>query len=212
MVDEAGTLVLPTTFIPAAERYGLMPQIDYWVVRTFLAHIEQFCQETTSSAQISQNTPYMINLSGASLSDDQFLSLLRTQLNQHPIAPQTICFEITETAAISNLNQAVNFIHELKQLGCQFALDDFGSGMSSFGYLKTLPVDYVKIDGKFIEDMASDPTAAAIVESINHIGHVIGLQTIAEWVDNAATRERLGEIGVDYVQGYGISIPAPLAL
>nr|MDJ0708351.1 EAL domain-containing protein [Leptolyngbyaceae cyanobacterium MO_188.B28] len=210
MIDESGALVLPTVFIPAAERYGLMQQIDHWVVQTFLAHIAQSRQYTPSGTGGAEARPYMINLSGASLSDEQFLSFLRTQFNEYPSAPQSICFEITETAAISNLNQAIHFIHELKQLGCRFALDDFGSGMSSFGYLKTLPVDFVKIDGKFIEDMASDPTASAIVESINHIGHVMGLQTIAEWVDNATTRTRLGEIGVDFVQGYGIGIPTPL--
>ena len=125
MIDETGTLVLPTVFIPAAERYGLMQQIDHWVIQTFLAQIEQSRPETAAAAKGAATIPYMINLSGASLSDDQFLSFLRTQFTQYPTAPQFICFEITETAAISNLNQAIHFIHELKQLGCQFALDDF---------------------------------------------------------------------------------------
>lgn len=152
----------------------------------------------------------MINLSGASIGDEQFLQFLQEQFQRYPHAAPQICFEITETAAISNLNQAITFINELKQLGCKFALDDFGSGLSSFAYLKTLPVDYLKIDGHFIEDMANDPATQAIVESINHIGHVMGLQTIAESVGDLSTRKQLQSMGIDYVQGYGIALPCSL--
>ncbi|NJN22253.1 MAG: EAL domain-containing protein [Leptolyngbya sp. RL_3_1] len=153
---------------------------------------------------------HFINLSGVSIGDPQFLGFLIAQLHQHQIPPERIGFEITETAAIANLEQAMYFIHELKQLGCYFALDDFGSGMSSFGYLKNLPVDYLKIDGNFVKDIASDPATRAIIESINHIGHVMGLRTIAESVETPELRQILNRIGVDYVQGYAIGHPAPI--
>ena len=207
MIDENGELVLPGSFIPAAERYKLMPAIDRWVIRTVFSYAEQTAPATSSSNVELQPLLNMINLSGASISDDQFLSFLREQFDRYEVSPQTIGFEITETAAIANLAHAIHFMQELKQLGCCFALDDFGSGMSSFAYLKTLPVDYVKIDGDFVESMTDDPTAYAIVESINQIGHVMGLKTIAESVKNAAIRARLEEIGLDYVQGYGVAKP-----
>ncbi len=201
MTDTEGTLILPDTFIPAAERYDLMPQIDRWVVQKFLLHMANQANLDGASAS------YMVNLSGASLTDETFLAFLQTQLKSNPAIAQRLCFEITETAAISNLTEAVDFITEIQKLGCRFALDDFGSGMSSFGYLKTLPVDYIKIDGKFVQEITTDPTARSIVESINNIGHVMGLQTIAEFVENDATRDYLQEIGVDYLQGYGIAQP-----
>ena len=149
----------------------------------------------------------MINLSGASVGDDQFLSFLKEQFDRYSVPPQTVGFEITETTAIANLEQAIRLMRELRQLGCCFALDDFGSGMSSFAYLNALPVDYVKIDGNFIEGMTDNPMTCAIVESINHIGHIMGLKTIAESVNNAALRTRLEDIGLDYVQGYGVAMP-----
>ncbi|MGD1905730.1 MAG: PAS domain S-box protein [Leptolyngbyaceae cyanobacterium] len=210
MIDEKGDLVSPGYFIPAAERYNLMTEIDRWVVRAFFDHLKMTNQKQTTEFVSSAETLYFINLSGTSISDAQFLTFLTEQFRQHHISPQSIGFEITETAAISNLGQATRFIHELKQLGCHFALDDFGSGMSSFGYLKNLPVDYLKIDGHFVKEIVADPTTQAIVKSINHIGHVMGLRTIAESVETAELCQVLSDIGVDYVQGYGIDRPSPL--
>lgn len=204
MIDEGGNLIPPTAFIPAAERYNLMPQIDRWVVQKFLRHVIDQDESNVTSAT------YMINLSGASLTDEAYLTFLKAELHNHSDIAQQICFEITETAVVSNLAEAADFISEMQRLGCQFALDDFGSGMSSFGYLKTLPVNYIKIDGRFVQDIVTDPTARAIVESINHIGHVMGLQTIAESVEDDTIRCCLQEIGVDCLQGYGITRPHPL--
>ncbi|MBE7383231.1 MAG: EAL domain-containing protein [Leptolyngbya sp. SIO1E4] len=212
MVDRQGELILPDAFIPAAERYDLMPHIDRWVVQTVFAQLERSQQLPSSVCEMAPGTVYLINLSGASVGDAQFLDFLKELFVQYAVFPQTIGFEITETAAIANLDQATHFIHELKRLGCSFALDDFGSGMSSFGYLKALPVDYLKIDGKFVKDIMDDPATYAIVESIHHIGHVMGLKTIAESVENPSLQEHLGTIGVDYVQGYGIAQPCPLTL
>ena len=152
-----------------------------------------------------------INLSGDSLSDDTFPAFLREQFLVYNVRPENICFEVTETAAIANLGQAILLIKELKALGCRFSLDDFGSGMSSFRYLKELPVDYLKIDGNFVRDMARNPIDAAMVEAINAIGHVMGIQTIAEWVEDDVTLEMLKKMGVDYVQGYAIDSPKPLS-
>ncbi|NJK42182.1 MAG: EAL domain-containing protein, partial [Acaryochloridaceae cyanobacterium SU_2_1] len=208
MVDEKGQVVTAATFIPAAERYNLMPEIDRWVIRQFLA--SQFNPPQIAPTGSAQPSPYMINLSGASIGDEQFLVFLQEQFHQYPFAPAQICFEITETAAISNLKQATKFIKVMKQLGCRFALDDFGSGLSSFAYLKTLPVDYLKIDGQFIQDMLKDPATRAIVESINTIGHVMGLKTIAESVGDLSTRLQLRNMGVDFVQGFGIALPCSL--
>ncbi|NER83934.1 MAG: EAL domain-containing protein, partial [Leptolyngbya sp. SIO1D8] len=212
MVDEQGDLILPGMFIPAAERYGLMPDIDRWVVQTIFGYLECGQRQQTANPEPSSETMHLINLSGTSVGDTQFLDFLREQFAQYRVLPQTVGFEITETAAISNLEQATHFIRELKQLGCHFALDDFGSGMSSFGYLKTLPVDHLKIDGKFIEDMGHDSATYAMVEAINHIGHVMGLKTIAECVETLVMREKLAQIGVDYVQGYGIARPCPIVV
>lgn len=206
MVDDQGRLILPGAFIPAAERYDLMPQIDRWVVKAFFSYI------CGGRCDPNLTVRYMLNLSGASVGDEQFLSFLKTQLSCCAVDPNSICFEITETAAIANLNQAIDFIQELKQLGFCFALDDFGSGMCSFTYLKTLPVDYIKIDGKFIADLDDDPTALAIVEAINDVGHVMGLKTIAEFVSSHKVQRILAKIGIDYMQGYGIAMPQALKL
>ncbi|MFZ5493125.1 MAG: EAL domain-containing protein, partial [Pseudomonadota bacterium] len=199
-------LILPGTFIPAAERYGLMPAIDRWVVANCLAHLSA-CRP----AGISRGGELaFINLSGATLSDESFLDYVRRQLDRYGFPAEYLCFEITETAAIANLNHALAFIDGVRSLGCRVALDDFGAGLSSFTYLKTLHADYLKIDGAFVRDMLDDPMDAAIVEAVNTIGHVAGLQTIAEFVESEAILSRLAEIGVDYAQGYGIHWPAPL--
>jgi EAL domain-containing protein (putative c-di-GMP-specific phosphodiesterase class I) len=214
LVDEKGNLVLPMAFIPAAERYNLMHTIDRWVIRTLFASLGEYYRENRNPCQLlggGCDCWYAINLSGASINDEQFIDFVREQLALHQIPPQVICFEITETVAITNLRQAAQFMRSLKQVGCRFALDDFGSGMSSFAYLKNLPVDYLKIDGGFVKHIVDEPTDLAMVEAINNIGHVMGLQTIAEFVENDAILEKITAIRVDYAQGYGISKPRPLA-
>lgn len=206
MIDQEGNLVPPGHFIPSAERFNLMPTLDRWVISNALEYCSKMCHIER------EDEPYScaINLSGTSLNDDKMLDFIRTQLAQHNIPNQRICFEITETAAITNLAHAVEFIRELRLLGCQFALDDFGSGLSSFAYLKNLPVDYLKIDGNFVKDMLEDEMDHAIVESINQIGHVMGIRTIAEFVETTAIRDQLYRLGVDFAQGYGIGKPEPL--
>ena len=151
-----------------------------------------------------------INLSGSSLGDNAFLKFIIGQFDRGIMPPEKICFEITETAAIANLTSAIHFIKTLKTRGCYFALDDFGSGLSSFAYLKNLPVDFLKIDGMFVKDMVEDPIDFSMVRSINDMGHVMGKKTIAEFVENDAILERLRELGVDYAQGYGIGRPRPI--
>jgi EAL domain-containing protein (putative c-di-GMP-specific phosphodiesterase class I) len=151
-----------------------------------------------------------INLSGASLCDEMLLGYIREQVRLFGVPPGALCFEITETSAIANLNQATHFIAELHALGCSFALDDFGSGMSSFAYLKNLKVDYLKIDGMFVKDMIDDPIDCAMVEAINRIGQVMGIKTIAEYAESECIIDKLREMGVDYAQGYGVQAPQPL--
>ncbi|HEY9708541.1 MAG TPA: EAL domain-containing protein, partial [Oculatellaceae cyanobacterium] len=191
-----------------------MHAIDRWVIRTLFANLGQHYRENSNPSQLQEevcNCVYAINLSGASLNDEQFIDFVREQLTLNQLPPQAICFEITETVAIANLAQAAQFMRSLKQIGCRFALDDFGSGMSSFAYLKNLPVDYLKIDGGFVKQIVDEPIDLAMVEAINHIGHVMGIQTIAEFVENETILEKITAIGVDYAQGYSIAKPRPLA-
>ena len=215
LLDEDGKLVSPMTFIPAAEHYDLMPAIDRWVIATFFAAYSQYCQSQTANSLKSTDSQrkriYTINLSGASINSDLFFIFLKEQFALYSISPHTICFEITETAAISNLTKAAEFINELKQLGCLFALDDFGSGMSSLAYLKNLPVDFLKINGSFVKNILDDPVDHATVDCFNRIGHVMNMQTIAEFVENQPIIEKLRMLGVDYAQGYGIDKPKPLS-
>ena len=201
MKEEDGTLISPMAFIPAAERYGLMPQLDRWAVTT------AFTQYSRRHPPGSALGTCAINLSGASICDERFHDFVVAQFEFFKVPPAGICFEITETSAIINLPQAAALILKLKALGCRFSLDDFGSGMSSFAYLKHLPVDYLKIDGSFVKDMIDDPIDCAMVEAINHIGHVMKIETIAEFVENDAILQALRRIGVDYAQGYGIEKP-----
>ena len=204
MLDERGELVPPMAFIPAAERYNLMPSIDRWVIRNAFAIIARQQAEKEGGPAI-----FAINLSGASIGDERFLDYVREQFGHFAVSPQSICFEITETAAIAKLDKATEFINQFKSLGCLFSLDDFGAGMSSFAYLKHLPVDFLKIDGGFVKDMADDPIDRAMVEAINSVGHVMGKKTIAEFVDGEEVIRLLRVMGVDFAQGYGVAKPRP---
>jgi diguanylate cyclase (GGDEF)-like protein/PAS domain S-box-containing protein len=200
---DGGEIVEPDTFIPAAERYGLITSIDRWMVSSALGHL----------AEHSQGPPdwrFAINLSGLSLSDQSFLEFVVKQFRRTRVPAHRILFEITETAAIGDLARAMRFMSVLKEMGCRFVLDDFGKGLSSFGYLKNLPVDYVKIDGEFVRDLAQDRIQQALVTSINDIGRVMGLRTIAEAVETNETLDALRRIGVDFVQGYLLDRPEPL--
>ncbi len=202
---DAGELIAPSLFIPAAERYGLMPTIDRWVIQ----HAFSTLARRKLQPCLRPIVTCAINLSGTSLGDERMLDDIRAQFAAHDIAPQTICFEITETSAIAHLPSAIRLIKELKQIGCRFSLDDFGAGMSSFTYLKHLPVDYLKIDGGFVREMLADATNLAMVEMINHIGHVMGKRTIAEFAESDAIVEALRAMGVDYAQGYALARPQP---
>lgn len=204
MIDPDGTVVPPGAFIPAAERYGLMSKVDRWVINRTMDWYRQ------NPGKMQELELCNINLSGNSLSDDGLLNYIEEQLGSPGIDASKFCFELTETAAVSNLMLAFNFMQRLKKKGCHFALDDFGSGMSSFGYLKSLPVDYLKIDGMFVKDIIHDKVSMAMVASINEVGHVMGKRTIAEFVESEEVLECLKNIGVDFAQGYFISKPEPL--
>ena len=194
----------PTAFIPAGERYHLMPTIDRWVISTAFALLARQGADDAAPADV-----YAINISGASLGDDEFLDYVQKQFVLHGVPHARICFEITETTAVASLSKATQFMTTLRALGCRFALDDFGVGVSSFSYLKHLPVDYLKIDGSFVKDMLADPVNRAMVEAIHRIGHIMGKKTIAESVERRETLQALRAIGVDYAQGFAIAVPAP---
>jgi diguanylate cyclase (GGDEF)-like protein/PAS domain S-box-containing protein len=208
LIDERDELIAPIAFIPAAERYHLMPSIDRWVIRTVFRLLAD--RRAAGDAAAVAGT-YAINLSGASIGDDQFLDYVRESFTRFGIPHRSICFEITETTAVTSLSKAADFIGALREPGCRFALDDFGVGVSSFTYLKQLPVDYLKIDGSFVRNMLHDPVDAAMVEAIHRIGRVMGKQTIAESVESAATLEALRSVGVDFAQGNAIAPPSLFA-
>lgn len=205
LLDENGEILAPGNFIPAAERYHLMPAIDRWVVSKTLAMLSEF-----DEAQLRAGV-FAVNLSGQSLNEKDFLRFVHRELRKSSVPAECICFEITETTAVSNMTKAIRFMDSLGRIGCSFSLDDFGSGISSFGYLKSLPVNYLKIDGLIVKDIVDDETSAAMVTAINQVGHTMKLLTIAEFVENDSIKSRLMEIGVDYVQGYGIGRPEPFA-
>ncbi len=204
-----GEVISPMAFIPAAERYNLMKLIDRWVIQTLFTTQAEHYRYNWQYAKHREYL-YCVNLSGASINDDEFISFIHEQFQIHQIPPPLICFEITETLAIANLSKASRLIGALKDLGCHFALDDFGSGASSFNYLKNLPVDYLKIDGSFIKDLVHDPIDRAIVESITKVARLMNVKTIAEYVENDQIFEQVRELGIDYAQGYGIAHPKPL--
>ncbi|MDH4133702.1 MAG: EAL domain-containing protein, partial [Gammaproteobacteria bacterium] len=201
-VDENGQLALPGIFIPAAERYSLMHRVDRWV-------FDEVCRIMNEQAGTHGDVRFGINLSAQTLSDKEFLSHVLHQIDTLHLDPGRLCFEITETAAISNLGLASQFISTLREKGCLFALDDFGSGLSSFSYLKKLRVDYLKIDGEFIKDVVNDPIDRATVAAIHQIGTAMGIPTVAEYVENDAILAALMDLGVSFVQGFGIARPVP---
>jgi len=204
MQDERGQIVLPGAFLSAVERYNLSAQLDNWVVKNSFDWL--FCNtDCTNGLDLLS-----INLSGRSLSDTQLMGHIIERFKDGHIAPDKICIEITETAAITNLTSATRFIKLLKEWGCRFALDDFGSGLSSFAYLKNLPVDFLKIDGQFVKDILDDAIDYAMVKSINEIGHVMGKKTVAEFVDSEDVLRSLEAIGVDFAQGYAVGEPFPI--
>jgi EAL domain-containing protein (putative c-di-GMP-specific phosphodiesterase class I) len=201
---EDGRIILPSEFIPAAERYNLMPQIDRWVISHSMANWAQF-----QSAQ-TQKPMLCLNLSGESIRDPNLVSFIKNEFKKNHVDPADFCFEITETATIANLGLAVTLITDLKAMGCRFALDDFGSGFSSFAYLRDLPVDDLKIDGVFVKTVDTDPVNFAMVEGIQKISRVMGLRTIGEFASSQAILDTLAKIGIDYAQGYALAKPEPM--
>jgi diguanylate cyclase (GGDEF)-like protein/PAS domain S-box-containing protein len=207
MRDESGRLVPPNAFIPAAERYNIMPMVDRWVIGQALQHLAFRPLEDPGS----EGYTLAINLSGTSLNDDKFLEFVIAAIDQYAPGDRTICFEITETAAISNLGRAVHFMKELKARGVEFSLDDFGNGLSSFSYLQNLPVDYIKVDGNFVRNIVNNHVHQCMVDAIHRVGKAMGIRMIAEHVESRQALELLEQIGVEYVQGYYIAAPAPVS-
>ena len=201
MVGEQGEIIGPGAFLPAAERYEVMHKIDDWVIENTLSLLANHSCPAEKTLMVS------INLSGQSLTKQNFKNVVLDSIERFNIDPKILCFEITETAAVSRLESAREFIESLQNIGCSFALDDFGRGVSSFAYLKNLPVDYLKIDGMFVKEMDTDPIYRAMVKSINEIGQVMGMKTIAEFVETTDICKMVEEIGIDYAQGYGIAKP-----
>lgn len=205
MKDEDGKLVPPAFFLAAAEKYSLATKIDRWVIKTTLNWLEVYIDE------LDPNYSWGINLSGQSMMDDSLLQFVVEEIQYRKIPPQRIYFEVTETAAIENLENAIKFISVLKDLGCRFALDDFGSGVSSFAYLKKLPVDFIKIDGMFVKNLLDDDLNHVMVKAINDVSCAMNIQSIAEYVENRDIEEKLKEMNIGFAQGYGIGKPMPLS-
>ncbi len=203
MVDENGEIIPPGAFLPAAERFNLIGSLDTWVIENIFKKLEYL----RVIKKYPENLVLSINLSGKSMENVDLLKRISELLDESEFPAKNFCFEVTETAAIANLKQASKFLSSLRSKGCKIALDDFGSGLSSFAYLKELPIDFLKIDGLFVKDIAIDDIDKAFVESINQIGQVMGLETIAEFVENDEIMDILTDIGVNYAQGYGIHKP-----
>ncbi|MGE3667790.1 MAG: EAL domain-containing protein, partial [Steroidobacteraceae bacterium] len=199
--DDSGEIVPPSQFIPAAERYNVMSTIDRWVVQRTIELLREHRHATPLFA---------VNLSGNSLNDQGFLEYVLGRIDDDDIA-RGLCFEITETAAVANLQNATYFMQELRGRGCRFSLDDFGSGLSSFRYLKTLPVDFLKIDGEFIANVAQDAVDRSMVEAISQVGRTLGIATVAERVETAAVLAELEKIGINFAQGFFLAKPQPIA-
>lgn len=201
MTDESGLMVSPSEFMQAAERYNRMQAVDRWVIDNVFKWMQENPQK------VADMGGYSINLSGHSLNDENLLEYIFEKFATYKVPREKVCFEVTESTAIANLGDAADFIREMKKIGCRFSLDDFGAGLSSYSYLKNLPVDYIKIDGAFIRDLAKDDKDFAMVKSINEMGHLLGKKTIAEYVEDQFILDKLKEIGVDFAQGYEIERP-----
>jgi len=204
-VDHNSTVIPPGAFLPSAERYNLVSKLDQWVLSNVLEN-----EKLVALLQADPNLRININLSGLTLGDPVMTKFITTLIQQHRLPPKSLCFEITETAAVADLAATSHFIRTMRLLGCEFALDDFGIGVSSFAYLKNLPVDYLKIDGSFVRDIDENPVNEALVSAINHIGHVMHIKTVAEFVENETILQKLISAGVDYAQGYHVHVPCPL--
>ena len=206
MQGDGNEIISPAEFMPVAEKYQLMPKIDRWVISNTMQMLGEFFQVSGQT-----DFPVSINLSGQSLSDpEELFNFIETCFSQYQVNPASICFEVTETSAIANLEAAKDFIGKIRRLGCRFSLDDFGTGLSSFAYLKNLDIDYLKIDGSFVHNILTDKVSESMVAAINQVGHIMGLVTVAEFVETIEIRNKLIEIGVDFVQGYGIGKPITL--
>jgi EAL domain-containing protein (putative c-di-GMP-specific phosphodiesterase class I) len=199
---EGDELVSPSVFLPAAERYHLMPLIDRWVVQQVFRELRRICP--------SSAVCFNINLSGQTLCDPEFLPFVERELVASGLPPSCIGFEITESAAVTHMSRALLLISSLRARGCRFSLDDFGSGLSSFTYLKNMPVDYLKIDGAFVQNSPEDEADLAMVTSINQVAHILGIKTVSEYIENTAIRDAMARIGVDYGQGNALAMPEPL--
>jgi EAL domain-containing protein (putative c-di-GMP-specific phosphodiesterase class I) len=207
LLDEEGNLLYPGTFMPAAERFELMPKLDRWVVSHVFEHL-QSCEQ--SKHTVDGLPAAFINLSGQVFSDEAFPGFIIEEAQRFRLDPQLVCLEITETSAIRNFNTAGEFINRLRRAGFKFALDDFGTGMSSFSYLQSLHVDFLKIDGVFCENLDNNDLNPAIIEAITNIGHKTQLKVIAEWIETQDVQDKLTRFGVDFGQGYFIGKPEPL--
>jgi len=205
-IDDQGNPIAPNNFMLHAEHSRLMPTIDRWVITHSLEMLADF------GSQLAKETSFFaLNLSGQSICDNSFLDFVIGELSRTGVPTTAVCFEVTETTTILNMSRAKQFMSVLREKGCRFSLDDFGSGLSSFSYLKTLPIDFLKIDGQFVREIAEDPVSNAMVAAINQMSHAMGLKTIAEYVENRAIETQLSSLGVDYGQGFGIARPRPLA-
>ncbi len=202
--DDDGKIILPMAFIPAAERYGMMQRIDRWVIENV------FKEYVKLQAHTGKLHRFSINLSGISLNDKSLGTFIEELFKRYNVAYKSICFEVTETAAVANLSVALAFIKRMRNLGCKFSLDDFGSGLSSFSYLQNIPVDYLKIDGSLVRDIDTNKINKAMVKSINEVSHTMGMKTICEFVENKEVEETLKELNVDYAQGYYYAKPVPI--
>lgn len=205
IVGDNGELILPGELIGAAERYGLMKDIDHWVIEHAIEILGKFLNTNASTLK----PQFSINLSGQSITDLNIIDHISSVLKKHGVSPESVCFEVTETAAIANLSVAVDLINTLREIGCSFSLDDFGAGLSSFAYLKRLPVDYLKIDGQFVKGIVENKFDSAMVKSMSEIGRVLGIKIVGELVENAQVAEKLTQVGVDFAQGYYYGYPCP---
>jgi EAL domain-containing protein (putative c-di-GMP-specific phosphodiesterase class I) len=205
MLDEDGQILLPGDFMSAAERYQLMPALDRWVINNTLNELSN--ADNLLEINLAH---FSINVSAQSLADDDFLDHVINRISESGVSPEALCFEITETAVVRNLDRAQRFIRKLRKLGCRLALDDFGTGHCSFAYLKDMSVQYIKIDGVFIRDILDNPLSEAIVSSVTNIAKVMHACTVAEHVENDKVLEHLKKYEIDFVQGFAIARPRPL--